>query len=96
MPHQPDLPPDRVAELRRWHERAYQSMRAVGEQRLSYLGLDLVVPAGVFAPTPTSDLLGRAVLAEARSRDRVLDMGTGSGVNAILAHRSRTTLLASM
>jgi release factor glutamine methyltransferase len=85
VPYQPDLSPNRVAELRRWHERAYQSMRAAGEQRLPYLGVDLVVPAGVFAPTPTSDLLGRAVLAEAQSRDRVLDMGTGSGVNAILA-----------
>lgn len=76
------LPPD---ELARWHERAYRSLRAAGVQRLSYLGLDLVVPAGVFAPTPTSDLLGRAVLAEVRPNDRVLDMGTGSGVNAILA-----------
>jgi release factor glutamine methyltransferase len=77
-----DLPPD---ELARWHERAYQSMREAGEQRLPYLGLDLVIPAGVFAPTPTSELLGRAVQAEVRPDDRVLDMGTGSGVNAILA-----------
>lgn len=35
--------------------------------------------------TPTSHLLGEAVLAEARQGDRVLDMGTGCGVNAILA-----------
>lgn len=62
-------------------------MRAAGEQRLSYLGLDLVIPPGVFAPTPTSDLLGRAVLAEVQPDDRVLDMGTGCGVNAILAAR---------
>lgn len=50
--------------MARWHERAYQSMREAGEQRLPYLGLDLVIPAGVFAPTPTSELLGRAVQAE--------------------------------
>lgn len=43
------------------------------------------MPEDVFAPTPMSDLLGRAVLDEVRPSDRVLDMGTGSGVNAILA-----------
>jgi release factor glutamine methyltransferase len=32
-----------------------------------------------------SHLLGEAVLRETRAGDRVLDMGTGSGVNAILA-----------
>lgn len=53
--------------------------------RLSYLGLEVVIPPGVFSPTPTSDLLGRAVLTEVRPTDRVLDMGSGSGVNAILA-----------
>jgi release factor glutamine methyltransferase len=76
---------ERIADLRRWHERAYREMSSAGEQRLSYLGLDLVVPPGVFAPTGTSDLLGGAVLDEVRPGDRVLDMGTGSGVNAILA-----------
>jgi release factor glutamine methyltransferase len=76
---------ERIALLRRWHERACGELSGAGEQRLSYLGLDLVVPPGVFAPTPTSDLLGRAVLDEVRPGDRVLDMGAGSGVNAILA-----------
>jgi len=35
--------------------------------------------------TGVSHLLGEAVLAEVREDDRVLDMGTGCGVNAILA-----------
>jgi release factor glutamine methyltransferase len=35
-----------------------------------------------------SDLLGRAVIDEVRPGERVLDMGTGSGVNAILAARA--------
>ena len=85
MSYWSSLTAERLAELRRWHERAYRELSAPGERRMSYLGLELVVPAGVFPPTPTSDLLGRAVLAEARPGDRVLDMGTGSGVNAILA-----------
>lgn len=78
---------DRVQDLRRWHERVYRELTAAGERRVSYLGLDLLVPATVFAPTPTSDLLGEAVVTEARPTDRALDMGTGSGVNAILAAR---------
>ncbi|HEY4419841.1 MAG TPA: class I SAM-dependent methyltransferase [Pseudonocardia sp.] len=85
MTYRPAMSDERIADLRRWHERAYRELSSAGEQRLSYLGLDLVVPPGVFAPTPTSDLLGRAVVDEVRPGDRVLDMGTGSGVNAILA-----------
>ncbi len=34
---------------------------------------------------PMSHLLGEAVLSEVTEADRVLDMGTGSGVNAVLA-----------
>ncbi len=53
--------------------------------RMSYLGLDLIISAEVFAPTPTSHLLGDAVLDEVREADRVLDMGTGSCSQRILA-----------
>lgn len=88
MPYRPPFSAEVTAELRRWHERSYRELRDAGERRLSYLGLDLVVPPGVFAPTPMSDLLGRAVMDEVRPGDRVLDMGTGSGVNAILAARA--------
>lgn len=49
------------------------------------MGLDLEVPADVFKPTPIADLLGSAILKETRPSDRVLDMGTGTGINAILA-----------
>ena len=71
--------------LRRWHEAVYDEMRERGEVRLSYFGREFVVPEDVFAPTPVSDLLGAAILNEVREYDRVLDMGTGCGVNAILA-----------
>lgn len=78
----------RQAWLRAWHEGAAAELRALGHHRTTYLGLDLVVPEHVFPPSPVSDLLGRCVRGEARASDRVLDMGTGCGSNAILAART--------
>ena len=74
-----------VRTIRRWHDAAYAEMMARPAGRVSYLGLELDVPAEVFAPAPLSQLLGTALLAEVTAVDRVLDMGTGCGVNAILA-----------
>ena len=84
-PHTPTFPEDYVDRLRRWHEAAYEEMRQRGKVSVSYLGRQFEVPEDVFAPTPMSDLLGRAVLDDVRAGDRVLDMGTGCGANAILA-----------
>lgn len=83
-----------VDRLQRWHERASAELHRLGRHRMNYLGLELVIPERVFPPTPTSNLLGRAVLAEVRPDDRVLDMGTGSGVNAILAASRSTDVVA--
>jgi release factor glutamine methyltransferase len=52
---------------------------------VTYRGKTLLVPPEVPPITGMSHLLGEAVLAEVREGDRVLDMGTGSGANAILA-----------
>jgi release factor glutamine methyltransferase len=76
---------EHAATLRRWHERASAELHSYGAPEVSYLGLTLGIPEHVFPPTPMSDLRGRAVLGDVRDDDRVLDMGTGSGVNAILA-----------
>lgn len=82
--------------IRRWHENAYRSARAEAGsgQTFHYLGLTLDVPPEVMPITAMSDLLGTAVLAEVRAGDRVLDMGTGSGVNAILAASTATDVVA--
>lgn len=85
--YRPTMSAAEQARLRAWHERVSEELHVRGQHEVSYLGLDLIVPAHVFPPTPVSDLLGRAVLAEVRPGDRVLDMGTGSGANALLAAR---------
>ena len=83
--YRPMMSDEHAATLRRWHEAAALELHGHGTREVSYLGLTLVIPEQVFPLTAMSDLLGRAVLGEVRDGDRVLDMGTGSGVNAILA-----------
>ena len=94
--YRPTVTPAYAEQIRRWHEHAYQSARAEAGtgQTFDYLGLALEVPPQVMPITAVSDLLGAAVLAEVRDGDRVLDMGTGSGVNAILAASKATEVVA--
>ena len=58
----------------------------------TFFDREFVVPPDVHPPV--SDLLAAAVLAEVRESDRVLDMGTGSGVNAILAAAKSSEVVA--
>ena len=91
--YRPRVPPERVERLWRWHEEASAELHRLGAHEVEYLGLHLHVPAHVFPPTPTSDLLGRAVLARTRPEHRVLDMGCGAGANAILAAQQARDVL---
>jgi release factor glutamine methyltransferase len=94
--YRPTMSAEEVERIRRWHENAYRMAVTAGrtEQRFVYLGRTIVVPPGVFPITGMSHLLGEAVLAEVRDTDRVLDMGTGSGVNAILAAGTALAVVA--
>jgi release factor glutamine methyltransferase len=94
--YRPAMSTEHVDRLRRWHERAYQAAKEEGaaEQTFTYLGRTIVVPVDVHPINAMSHLLGEAVLAEVRPDDRVLDMGTGCGVNAILAAGTSADVLA--
>lgn len=83
--YRPTLASDHIERIRQWHERAYLRGQAASDQTFDYLGTSIVVPPQVMPVTPMSHLLGEAVLAEVCPGERVLDMGTGCGINAILA-----------
>ncbi|MFC9752714.1 methyltransferase [Streptomyces sp. NPDC056921] len=87
--HVPQLPQEETDLIRAWHELGYETARqeaANGERLVRCLGLDLMVPPEVLAPAPAvAEVLGRAVLSEAKRGRRVLDLGTGCGINGILA-----------
>jgi release factor glutamine methyltransferase len=83
--------------IRQWHEEGLRAARAkagIDGQTFDYMGLTLHVPPQVQPIYPVSRLLGEAVLKEVRESDRVLDMGTGSGVNAILAASKAAEVVA--
>jgi release factor glutamine methyltransferase len=88
---------ERVQLLRVWHDRAYEMQRAGLPAQMSLMGLDLYIAEDVFAPD-TDDSEGdpfhQAVEAEVEAGERVLDMGTGSGVSAILAARAGAEVVA--
>jgi release factor glutamine methyltransferase len=94
--YSPTVSTEVVAQIQRWHERAYAEALVEGaaERTFHYLGTVLVVPPEVMPITPMSHLLGEAVVAEVRAGERVLDMGTGSGVNAVLAARQGAQVVA--
>jgi release factor glutamine methyltransferase len=83
--YHPSFSPIEVERIREWHEKAYAELLDREITEVTYLGRSLKIMPRVFPVTPMSDLLGNAVLNEVRPDDRVLDMGTGCGVNAILA-----------
>jgi release factor glutamine methyltransferase len=86
---------ERARRIRAWQDEVFESERARSEEAMvEYLGLTLRIPPDVQPITGMSDLIGRAVLAEVRETDRVLDVGTGSGVNAILASSKATAVVA--
>ncbi|MBX7143686.1 MAG: methyltransferase [Oligoflexia bacterium] len=83
--HKPRMSPDQAQKLREWQNHLYSSLKNQQITTVNFLGRTFVVPPNVHMINPMSDLIGNSILQQIKSNDRVLDMGTGCGVNAILA-----------
>ncbi|WP_406636087.1 HemK2/MTQ2 family protein methyltransferase [Amycolatopsis sp. WGS_07] len=92
--YRPLMSPERAERIRRFHEAMVNTTKAEDTETTSLFGLTFVVPPEVKRIGPLSQLLGEAVLAEVKRGDRVLDMGTGCGVNAVIAATKATDVLA--
>lgn len=92
----PLMSAERPERIRQWHEGAYEAAKREGAsgQTFDYLGR----PSWFHrksGPSPACRIFSeRRVLAEVRTGDRVLDMGTGSGVNVILVASTAASVLA--
>lgn len=90
--YRPMMAPERAERLRAWHEQALIGGRRDAPITVMELDRTFVVPPDVYAPNPLG--LAAIVLDEVRDEDRVLDMGTGSGINGIVAASRSHNVLA--
>jgi release factor glutamine methyltransferase len=90
--YQPQMPDERAEKIREWHENAISEQTREETVSVTRLGRKFEVPVDVFDPKPVG--LWESVLDEVKESDRVLDMGTGSGVNGILAASRSSNVVA--
>jgi release factor glutamine methyltransferase len=96
QPHfRPTVSEGYAEKIRKWQDNVYQELKSLDTQVVDFLGRRFVIPPTVHPINPMSDLIGSSILAEVKESDRVLDMGTGCGVNAILAASKSTHVLAT-
>jgi release factor glutamine methyltransferase len=77
----------------KWHDAGYLPVADRKDVAVICLRRYFVVPKEVHPPAPMT-LLQKSILKEVKESDRVLDMGTGSGVNAVLAASKASRVIA--
>lgn len=80
-----------------WHEKVYQTLKNRKETyKVKVLGKEFFACPEVFAPLwEDSILLAKAVKEEVKRGDSVLDVGTGTGIQAIFAAENAKKVLAT-
>jgi release factor glutamine methyltransferase len=90
--YKPLMDDERAKKIRQWHENAIVGQSRQKTVQTTVLGRKFEVAADVFEPHPVG--LWKSVLDEVKEGDRVLDMGTGSGINGILAASKSSDVVA--
>ena len=94
MDYKPMMSEEEIELRKKWHDSGYVKMDDRKKIRRQYLGRKFIIPKEVTPPAWMSKLLGKSILQDVKESDRVLDMGTGCGVNAILAASKSVNVLA--
>lgn len=85
-----------VVKRKRWQEQVYEDLTNIKKkQTIKKLGYDLTVLPGVFAPLwGDSILLARVLKKEIETTSTILDLGTGSGIQGIVAAEKAASVLS--
>lgn len=83
-----------IEKRRVWQEKIYRILKNIKRMRKRVLGKEFLVLPDVFPLLWDSEVLAKAVRKEARKGDIVLDMGTGTGVQAVFASGKAAKVLA--
>lgn len=92
--YKPTVSDQYAKKLKQWQDNVHKESKNRETENIKFFGRTFIIPPKVHAINPMSDLLGNSVLKEVKKTDRVLDMGTGSGVNAILAASKSQNIIA--
>ena len=87
MSHKPLMSEDEKNRRIEWQNRTYEKhLKCKQRYSVDFDGIEIVVLPTVFAPEPWElNILAKTVLKEVKETDKVLDMGTGTGIQAICA-----------
>lgn len=94
--YKPQLSDAEIQRRQQWQEEIYAELRAnSNDQYVEVAGVRLFVQAQVAPPIwHDSRLMATAVQSEVRSGEQVLDMGTGTGIQALIAAKQGATVRA--
>jgi release factor glutamine methyltransferase len=93
MSYKPMMSQKEARIRRAWQDASYRPLKDMDDVVASCFGRKFIVPRQVHPPQPIT-LLQESVLKEVRKSDKILDMGTGSGINAILAASKSSKITA--